>query len=138
MACATASPHGRSLSTDKTEQLLIRLLVVVLSLVAFYFAVFSEASIVGLLLASYGGVAQIFPLMFAAFYWPRATGKGALAGLMAGVGVNVFFLKMPHLKPVADLHEGIYGLVVNVIVLVVVSLLTRPQNEERVRDFVTT
>lgn len=124
--------------TDKTEQLLIRLLVVVLSLVAFYYAVFSEASIVGLLLASYGGVAQIFPLMFAAFYWPRATGKGALTGLMAGVGVNVFFLKMPHLKPVADLHEGIYGLVVNVIVLVVVSLLTRPQNEERVRDFVTT
>ena len=124
--------------SDKTEQLLIRILVVVLSVVAFYFAVFSEASIVGLLLASYGGVAQIFPLMFAAFYWPRATGQGALAGLLAGVSVNVFFLKLPHLKPVADLHEGIYGMVVNVVVLVLVSLLTRPQDGSRVHDFVTT
>ncbi|MDA8015822.1 MAG: sodium:solute symporter family protein [Thermoanaerobaculia bacterium] len=128
----------RSPLPDGAEQLMIRVLVVVLSLVAYYYAVFSEASIVGLLLASYGGVAQIFPLMFAAFYWPRANGQGAMAGLLAGVGVNTFFLRLPELKPVADLHEGIYGLVVNVVVLVLVSLATPPQDEARVRDFVST
>lgn len=120
---------------DRREQRLIRVLVVVLSLVAFYFAVGTEASIVELLLASYGGVAQIFPLMFACFYWPRATGAGALAGFFAGIGVSATFLFFPELRPIADLHEGIYGLMVNVPMLVGVSLLTPPQDERHVRAF---
>jgi hypothetical protein len=36
------------------------------------------------------------------------------------------------------MHEGIYGLIVNVVVLVAVSLATRPHDEERVREFVET
>lgn len=130
-----AQLRGRPLD-DRREQLLIRGLVVVLWGAAFYFAMFSEASLVALLLAAYGGVAQIFPPMFAAFYWPRATGKGALAGLVAGLVVNTIFLQMPELKPIPGLHEGVYGLAVNVPVLVIVSLLTRPQERERVRAFV--
>ncbi len=124
--------------SDSQERFLIRALIVVLSLISFYFAIFSKISLVALLLGAYGGVAQIFPPMFAAFYWPRATGAGALAGLVAGIAVNCLFLFQPGLGPIEGLHEGIYGLVVNVVVLVVVSLLTRPHAEERVREFVET
>lgn len=132
-----AHMRGRDLD-DRREQFLIRVLVVVLGVVAFYFAAGTEASIVGLLLASYGGVAQIFPLMFAAFYWPRANGAGALSGLLAGLVVNTTFLLRPDWRPVADLHEGVYGLFANVAVLVLVSLATKPPDEERVRAFVST
>lgn len=121
---------------DRRERTLIRALAVVLSLVAFYFAVSSQVSLVALLLGAYGGVAQIFPLVFAAFYWPRATGKGALAALVAGLAVNTLFLNFPALKPVAGLHEGIYGLAANVLVLIAVSLATRPESVERVRAYV--
>ena len=89
-----------------------------------------------LLLGAYGGVAQIFPLMLAAFYWPRATGAGALAGLVAGISVNTLFLVRPDLSPIAGMHEGIYGLAANVAVFVAVSLLSRPEPDETVRAFV--
>jgi len=121
---------------DAGERRLIRILVVVLSLVAFYYAVGTEASLVDLLLGAYGGVAQIFPIAFAAFYWPRATGAGALAGLLAGIAVNTVFFAYPELRPIGDLHEGIYGLAANVPVLIVVSLWTAPQSAERVRAYV--
>ncbi|RMH21818.1 MAG: sodium:solute symporter family protein [Acidobacteria bacterium] len=121
---------------DRRERLAIRLLVVALSLVAFYYAVGTEASLVALLLAAYGGVAQIFPLAFAAFYWPRATGKGALAGLLAGLTVNTIFLLHPEWSPIRGLHEGIWGLAANVPIFVAVSLLTRPEPAERVRAYV--
>jgi SSS family solute:Na+ symporter len=116
------------------ERLLIRIFVVLISLVAYYFAVFSKTDIVSLLLGAYGGIAQIFPLVFAMFYWPRATGKGAIAGLTGGIAVTLFFLYYPALKPV-PMHEGIYGLIANVILLVAVSLWTRPEDYDRVKRY---
>ncbi len=123
---------------DVRERRDIRLLVVVLAFVAYYFAMVSEISIVALLLGAYGGVAQIFPLAFAAFYWPRATGAGALAGFIAGVTVNVAFLIHPEWSPIAGMHEGVWGLMVNIPTLIVVSLLTRPEPADRVRAYVET
>jgi len=131
---AKAAPRGWL--DDRKERRWIRALVVVLALVAYYFAVASETSLVELLLMSYGWIAQIFPLAFAAFYWPRATGAGALSGLTAGVAVNTLFRFQPALSPITGLHEGIWGLAANVAVLVAVSLLTRPEPAERVRAYV--
>ena len=119
---------------DRTERRWIRALVVIIGAVAYYFAVVSDVSLVALLLGSYGGVAQIFPLMFAAFYWPRATGAGALAGLMAGLVVNTLFLTAPDLRPF-PLHEGVYGLIANVAVFAAVSLATKPEPMEKLRAY---
>lgn len=127
-------PFLRASLNDAKERAWIRTLVVLISLVAYYFAVMSDVSIVALLLGAYGGVAQIFPLMFAAFYWPRATGPGAVAGLVAGIAVNTLFLMAPELKPL-PLHEGIYGLVANLGALVGVSLWTAPEPMEKLRAY---
>ncbi len=120
--------------TDTRQRQWIRGLVVATSATAYYFAVFSEVGIVALLLGAYGGVAQIFPLVFAAFYWPRATGAGALAGLLAGIGVNTLFLVASHLRPF-PLHEGVYGLAANIAVFLTVSLLTPPHDRDRLRAY---
>jgi len=124
---------GRPLD-DWQERLLIRVLIVLLTAVAFYFAVASQLSLVALLLGSYGGVAQVFPVLIATFYWSKATAAGVGAGLLTGVAVNMLFLLAPALKPV-PLHEGIYGLVANVIVLIGVSLITRPVSAERLKVY---
>ncbi len=124
------------LFNDRRERLAIRILVIALSAIAYFFAVQSEVSIVALLLGAYGGVAQIFPLIFAAFYWPRATGQGALAGLIAGITVNTFFLTWPERAPIQGLHEGLYGLIANITTLVIVSLMTAPGSPDRIRAHV--
>jgi len=111
---------------DLKERKWIRWGVVLLGIVAYYFAVISEVSLVALLLGAYGGVAQIFPLLVAAFYWKRATGAGALAGLLGGLLVNTAFLLFPEWKPF-PLHEGIYGLIVNILLLIGVSHLTQQE-----------
>lgn len=122
------------LNTDRKQRQFIRILVIIISLVAYYFAVISDVPIVNLLLGSYGGVAQIFPLVFCMFYWKRANGAGALTGLIGGIIVTIFFLLYPDLRPV-PLHEGIYGLIVNIPLLVGVSLLTEPESAERVERY---
>lgn len=124
----------KHLNTDHYQRRYIRMFVIVISLIAYYFAVFSEVPIVNLLLGSYGGVAQIFPLIVCMFYWKRANGKGALAGFLGGIIVNTFFLIWPDLRPL-PMHEGIYGLVANVILLVSVSLATKPEEESRIKRY---
>ena len=119
---------------DRSERFYIRLLVLLVTAVAYYFAVISRSSLVDLLLGAYGGVAQIFPVLIATFYWRRATAAGALAGLAAGIAVNMLFLLEPGLRPL-PLHEGIYGLVANVVVLVGVSLTTKPVSATRLAEY---
>lgn len=122
--------------SDKTERLLIQLSVLAIGLIAYLFAVVIDISIVALLLGSYGGVAQIFPVVFAMFYWRRATKAGALAGLFGGIVISVLFLVMPELKPL-PVHEGIYGLIVNITLLIFISLITSPDDPTRVEKFVS-
>ncbi|MCW9706427.1 sodium:solute symporter family protein [Fodinibius salsisoli] len=122
------------LTTDKKERFHIRILVILISLVAYYFAVISDIPIVNLLLGSYGGVAQIFPLVFCMFYWQRANRLGALAGLVGGIATTIFFLLYPELRPV-PMHEGIYGLLVNIPLLVGVSLMTPPESNQRLKRY---
>ena len=70
---------------DAQERRLIRFFVVAIAGVAYYFAVFSSFSLVYLLLFSYGFLNQFMPLIIAAFFWPRATRPGVLAGLITGL-----------------------------------------------------
>ena len=120
--------------SDKSERLLIQISVLIIGLVSYLFAVAIDVSIVALLLGSYGGVAQIFPVIFAMFYWKRATKAGALTGLFGGILVNTFFLIFPELKPL-PMHEGVFGLAVNIVLLVGVSLATKPDDPKRVIKF---
>lgn len=120
--------------SDRLERTLIRMLVLAVAAIAYYFAVASHVSLVALLLGSYGGVAQIFPTLIATFYWKRATAAGALAGLLGGIAVNMLFLLEPAWRPL-PLHEGIYGLVANVTLLVAVSLWTKPVSDGRLKEY---
>lgn len=107
--------------SDAKERSFIRVAVLIIGFVAYYFAVVSKTSIVGLLVGAYGGVAQIFPIIFAAFYWKKASRIAAICALTGGIVTNTFFLILPELKPFA-LHEGVYGLFVNILLLVSLSL----------------
>ncbi len=119
---------------DRQQRILMRLVVVGMGAVAYFFALYEGFSLVVLLLSSYGIIAQFTPPLIAALYWKRATTPGILAGLVAGSVVTLFFFFNAPLRPL-DLHEGILGLLVHVPVLVVVSLLTRDPSPGRAEVF---
>jgi SSS family solute:Na+ symporter len=120
---------------DRQQRLVMRILVVLVGVVAYAFALDDDSSLVVLLLTSYGIIAQFAPPVYAALYWRRATTGGALAGLVAGAAAALFFYFNPDLRPFG-IHEGILGLLVHVPVLVLVSLLSGAQSDDHVRGFV--
>ena len=121
---------------DAQRRFLMRALVVGVGTLAYYLAIVQKQSLVGLLLMGYGLIDQLAPPVYAALFWRRATTPGVLAGLGAGIATNVFFLVQADLRPF-DIHEGILGMIVNAIVLVAVSLATRPQPAEHADAFVS-
>ena len=125
---------------DRHQRLLMRLLVLAMGAVAYFFALYEGLSLVVLLLSSYGIIAQFTPPLISALYWKRATTPGVISGLLAGSAVTLVFF-FPFLlgnhRPF-DLHEGILGLLVHIPVLVVVSLLTQDPSPHTTQAFLNT
>ena len=115
---------------------LMRVVLLGVAIIAYYYAVTDNQSLVILLLTAYGIIAQFAPTAVAAMYWRRATTPGVLSGLVAGSAAAVFFYFNPGLRWL-DLHEGILGLMVHIPVLVGVSLATGRQDEAHVESFMT-
>lgn len=110
-------------------------LVPVVMLVAVYFTITGNSTIVTLLLVGYSFVTQLFPALIASLF-PNsgATRQGALAGIVVGVGVAAWLTfshasvgsLMPFLpQGIKDFNVGIIALIANVVVLVAVSAATR-------------
>ncbi len=120
---------------DETQTRWIRRLVVAVGLVAYYFAVISDLDLVLLLLLSYGFLAQLFPVLLVTFFWRRATRAGVLAGL-AGAFATVIACNLWPALQWGGIHPGLWGLVVQLPLLIGVSLATERPDEERVARFV--
>ena len=119
---------------DKKAMFVTRVGIVVFCSVAYYVAVFGAHSLVALLLGAYGAIVQIFPLVFTTFFWPRATKQGAICGFVAGVAVN-FYIVIAGVS-FHDIHSGIWGLLANFAILILVSLVTKAHNADHVSKFV--
>jgi SSS family solute:Na+ symporter len=125
--------HRKAKETQVTR--LAKLLVPIVALLSVYFTLRGGETIVALLLMGYSFVTQLFPaLVLSLLARNPATKEGAFAGIVAGVATvaavtltHTGFGKLfPGLPPtVADLNIGIVALVANILVLVVVSAVTR-------------
>ena len=116
---------------------LAKCLVPVVMLVAVYFTLTGNATIVSMLLLGYSYVTQLLPAVVAGLMARNpATAAGAFAGILAGVVVTTvltfthttmgsLFPALP--ETIRDLNVGIIALAANVVVMVVVSAVTRPR-----------
>ncbi len=127
-------PLRKEKLSDKEEFGWIRISVVVFGAVSYFVAIFGGQTLVSLLLGAYGSIVQLLPLAVATFFWPRATKAGAIAGLLVGVFYN-YGIVLHYIPKLWGIHAGIQGLVLNFIVMIVVSLLTKPMDREHVRKF---
>ena len=109
--------------TDAQVARLAKVMVVVITVIALYFAITSAASIVSLLLLGYAGVTQFFPGVVLGLYSRRVTTAGVFAGLAVGV-LTAAVLILSKRDPFNGLNAGFIGLCVNFAITAVVSLVT--------------
>lgn len=129
-------PAAGSRLSDTAAYRWTRLSVVVISALAFVFAVVNVSTIVQLFLLAYGIVIQFLPLTLATLYWRRATLAGAMSGVIGGLLVSIWFtFVQPH--PL-DIDGALWGLAVNILLTVVVSIATKPMPAEHTDRFIIT
>jgi SSS family solute:Na+ symporter len=100
-----------------------RIAVVAITAVALVLSLNSSATLVGLLILAYSGVAQFAPGIVLGLYSRRVTGMGILSGLLAGLAV-AGYLTFTHRDPFMGLNAGFIGLAANILVLAAVSSLS--------------
>jgi SSS family solute:Na+ symporter len=137
--------------TDRSTTRLTKLLVPVVALGGVAFVFQGGQTLVTLLLLGYSLVTQLFPSLVMALVAPgRVSKQGAMAGIVAGVGmvavmsfagstpqtattVESFIHGLPSF--LAQMNLAIIALVVNLIVMVIVSAVTRGSAAERTGRF---
>jgi solute:Na+ symporter, SSS family len=109
--------------TDQQVAKLAKVMVIVLTLGAFYFAIFTSVSLVGLLLLGYAGVAQLFPGVVLGVFSKRVTTPGVFAGIAAGIGLAAL-LMLTGRDPYHGVNAGCIALGLNFAVTGLVSVFT--------------
>jgi cation/acetate symporter len=113
-----------------------KLLLLAVAFIAAYAASQKPADILSLVGAAFSlAGSALFPALVLGVFWKRANHAGALAGMVAGFAVCVYY--MLHTNPIlggnaagqwfhiAPISAGVFGVPAGIAVLVVVSLLTR-------------
>jgi cation/acetate symporter len=76
--------------------------------------------------------ATFFPVVLTGIFWKRANAKGAIAGMAGGLLTTAAYMALNYTNPnftlfgLSHLSAGIFGMIVNFGLQIVVSLATRP------------
>lgn len=105
-----------------------RLTVGAVAFVAIIIAFDPASSVFGLVSSAWGGFGAAFgPIILFSLFWKRMTRQGAIAGMLAGGISDIFwFLKS---GGIFDIYEIIPGFIIGCVVLILVSLATKPTQE---------
>lgn len=134
----TASSASRDLyallfkkSTEGHEIVWVsRLTVLVISIIAILIALDADSSVFGLVSCAWGGFGAAFgPLILFSLFWKRTTLQGALAGMLAGGGVDLFWYYMKGNGGIFSVYEIIPGFIASAAAIVVFSLMTKLPKE---------
>ena len=129
-----ASPEQRVILTKFT--------LLSVALAAAFVAALKPAEILPLVSASFSLAASAFvPVMVLGIFWRGTTRQGAVAGMLAGLGIAVYYMlsHVPVLRTwagwlladglwfgIQPISAGVFGVPAGLIVAVVVSRITRP------------
>ena len=133
--------------TPEQRVILSKFALLAVALVAAAVASLKPAEILPLVSASFSLAASAFvPVMVLGIFWRRTTRLGAVAGMLSGLGLTLYYMvvNMPALRALTGLspgHDlwfgiqpisaGVFGVSAGFAMAVVVSLLTRPTPVQR-------
>jgi cation/acetate symporter len=137
-------PHA---STQRRVTL-SKILLLVVALCAAYVASQKPADILFLVSAAFSfAAAAFFPALVLGIFWKRATKWGGILGMIAGIGITVYYMAMTQpwmrgvfgvTKPISEaiwwgispISAGLWGVPLGFAVIIIVSLLTPAPDRE--------
>ena len=130
------------LASARRRVVLSKMLLLLVALVAAAVAAQRPTDIVFLVSAAFSVAASaLFPALVLAVFWRRATGRGAVCGMLAGLGVALYYMvrNEPWLRGlfsivgeptlwfgIQPISAGLFGVPAGAAVLVAVSLCSAP------------
>jgi cation/acetate symporter len=113
-----------------------RVMIVIAAAAAAFAALPRLALIVQLVAWAFSlAAATFFPVVLTGIFWRRANAKGAIAGMIGGLLTTAAYMYLNYTDPrftafgLSHLSAGIFGMIANFGLQIVVSLATRPSPE---------
>ncbi len=139
---------GKDRLTDNQKIWLARCFVTAIVAVTYGLSLLPQRSVFGMGVWCFSGFASLFPLVLAAVYWKRLTAAGAYASILTTIVTWLFLFKKSgfgqNRSYTVDISVGdltyetmpvLTIFVASAVVLIVVSLVTSPPNEETLTRF---
>ena len=120
-------------ATDESVMKLSKVVTVLIGIIVICFGVFQPGSIFEINLFAFSGMAIfVVPILFG-IYWKKATAKGAVAAVVAGLITLLLFTMNPSVKALAmGFHALFPTTIVASIVMIVVSKFTKTPPQETI------
>lgn len=126
-------------ATDQQVMIVARLTLVAVLLFGIFISMDQKSSIFNIVSYAWAGFGASFgPLMILSLYWRRTTLQGAVAGMLSGAATVIIWSNF--IAPLGGwfgVYELLPGFVISLVVIVVVSLLTKEPPKEVTDDFDT-
>lgn len=103
--------------------------ILIFALMAYFMSIFIPGLLVTIGLVALSGTAQVIVPTAGALFWKRSNAPGAIAGLLTGIILLCLFTFVPAINPPFGMHGGLFSLIANAVVFIVVSLVTPARNE---------
>jgi SSS family solute:Na+ symporter len=131
---------GQNKFTDKQIILIARVFIVVIVALTYALAMLAkDANVFDLAIWCFSGFSALFPVVFAALYWKRATKQGAVASILAAVVTWMYYFHLSGYGGEYFVGPGIVPAAIcfgaSSVALVVVSLFTSPPSTKTLGKF---
>ncbi|MBL6828064.1 MAG: sodium:solute symporter family protein [Opitutales bacterium] len=131
---------GENKYSDKQIIFIARCFIVVIVAVTYGLAMLAKnANVFDLAIWCFSGFSALFPVIFAALYWKRTTKQGAIASIIAALLTWLYYFHKSGYGGEYMVGPGIVPAAIcfgaSAIVLIAVSLFTKPPSEETLDKF---
>ena len=105
-----------------------RITVIIVSVIAIVMAINPESSVFGLVSCAWGGFGSAFgPMILFSLFWKRMTLPGAIAGMITGGVVDLFWYNMS--GGIFDIYEIIPGFIFSSLAIIIFSMCSKLPEE---------
>lgn len=127
-------------ASDKTVLVFSRITVIVVAVIAFFIAWVPDNSVMSLVSNAWAGLGSAFgPLVLMALFWKRTNLAGAMSGMVTGALTVIIWDYIKIGGATLGTTTGLYSLAVgfplSILVIVIVSKLTKAPDEEMIKEF---